>query len=71
MSEDENSSVKMGQVFDRLRSLIDEFSISLIIVDHTGKDSSKGARGSSVKRSGMILLFICIEKIMIPRSSLI
>ena len=41
----------MGQVFRRLRTLIDDFNISLIIVDHTGKDSSKGARGSSVKRS--------------------
>jgi len=51
ISEDENSSVKMGQVFRRLRTLIDDFDISLIIVDHTGKDSSKGARGSSVKRS--------------------
>lgn len=51
ISEDENSSVKISQVFDRLRSLIDEFNISLIIIDHTGKDSRKGARGSSVKRS--------------------
>ena len=51
ISEDENSSVKIGQVFQRLRTLIDDFDISLIIVDHTGKDSSKGARGSSVKRS--------------------
>ena len=51
ISEDENSSVKIGQVFQRLRTLIDDFDISLIIVDHTGKDPSKGARGSSVKRS--------------------
>ena len=51
ISEDENSSVKMGQVFRRLRTLIDDFDISLIIVDHTGKDPSKSARGSSVKRS--------------------
>jgi RecA-family ATPase len=45
---DENSASQMGEIFGRIRNIIDEFKISAIIVHHTGKVSSKGGRGSSV-----------------------
>jgi len=44
---DENSSRDMGIVLGRLRCLIEDFNISIILVHHQGKDSSHGARGSS------------------------
>jgi len=47
-SSDENSSRYMSNVFAILRDLIENYSLSIIVVHHTGKDWSKGARGSSV-----------------------
>ena len=44
---DENSASQVSQVFGRLRQLIDELGISIILVHHTGKIESRGSRGSS------------------------
>lgn len=46
-SKDENSAQDMGYILERLRYLIEDYSISLILVHHLGKESSAGARGSS------------------------
>lgn len=46
-SKDENSAQDMGFVLERLRNLIEDYSISLILVHHLGKESAAGARGSS------------------------
>ena len=45
---DENSASQMGDVFGRIRKIIEEFKLSVIIIHHTGKVTSKGGRGSSV-----------------------
>jgi hypothetical protein len=38
----------MSIVFDKLRQLIEEYHISIILVHHSGKNMRKGGRGSSV-----------------------
>ena len=45
---DENSSSSMSNIFAKIRKLIDENDIAVILVHHEGKDPSKGGRGSSV-----------------------
>ena len=45
---DENSASQMGDVFGRIRKIIEEFKLSVIIIHHTGKVTSKGGRGSSI-----------------------
>ena len=45
---DENSATGMSEVFGKIRMLIDNLSISVILNHHTGKVESKGGRGSSV-----------------------
>ena len=35
----------MGDVFGRIRKIIEEFKLSVIIIHHTGKVTSKGGRG--------------------------
>ena len=45
---DENSSTCMSGIFKRLRELIEIHNISIILVHHSGKDPTKGGRGSSV-----------------------
>lgn len=45
---DENSASQMGDIFGRIRNIIEEFKLSVIIIHHTGKVTSKGGRGSSV-----------------------
>ena len=47
---EENSATEMSELFGKIRSLISEHNISIIIVHHQGKDESKGGtlRGSSV-----------------------
>ena len=45
--QDENSSNAMALVFMRIRKLMDEFNISVILSHHTGKNPYQGARGSS------------------------
>ena len=44
---DENSASQMSEVFGRLRKLIDDYGISIILIHHTGKVESKGGRGTS------------------------
>lgn len=44
---DENSATEMGLILERLRNLIEDFNLSIILIHHEGKDSSNGARGSS------------------------
>lgn len=44
---DENSATEMSLVLGRMRNLIEDFKLSIILIHHEGKDSSNGARGSS------------------------
>ena len=46
--QDENSSMAMNIVFKRFRELNNDYGISIIIVHHTGKNISRGGRGSSL-----------------------
>lgn len=45
--KDENSAQEMSYVLERLRNLIEDYSISIILVHHQGKEPNAGARGSS------------------------
>jgi hypothetical protein len=45
---DENSASDMAHVVGRIRSLIEDFNLSVILVHHQGKAQANGARGSSV-----------------------
>lgn len=45
---DENSSQEMAYVLSKLRELIEDFNLSIILIHHSGKDAERGARGSSV-----------------------
>jgi archaellum biogenesis ATPase FlaH len=45
--KDENASNEMAKILNKLRELIEDNGISIILVHHQGKDSSKNARGSS------------------------
>jgi hypothetical protein len=44
---DENSATYMIQILDKLRRLIEDHNIALILVHHLGKQFKNGARGSS------------------------
>jgi hypothetical protein len=44
---DENSSRDMGNILERIRYLIEDYKLSVILVHHLGKDMTHGARGSS------------------------
>jgi hypothetical protein len=44
---DENSSTEMSVILNRLRELIEDLNISIILIHHTGKNEDIGARGSS------------------------
>ena len=44
---DENSATDMARVFGTLRSLMEDYNLSVIMAHHTGKDSARGPRGSS------------------------
>jgi len=44
---DENSASQMSEIFGRIRTMMDELKISVILVHHTGKVLSRGGRGSS------------------------
>lgn len=46
-SVDENTSSQIMEVLGSLRSIIDDFSTSIILVHHTGKNESRGGRGSN------------------------
>ena len=44
---DENSASQISDIFGRIRTMMDELKISVILVHHTGKVLSRGGRGSS------------------------
>jgi RecA-family ATPase len=46
-NQDENSAQGMSIVLDRLRKIIEEKNVSIILVHHLGKNGGQGARGSS------------------------
>lgn len=48
ISGDENESTDMQRVCDWLDTVIEGFDCSILVIDHSGKDLSKGGRGSSV-----------------------
>ena len=45
---EENSANEISEVFSRIRQLINQLGISVILVHHTGKVETRGGRGSSV-----------------------
>jgi RecA-family ATPase len=45
--KDENSATDMGVILERLRNLIEDHKLSIILVHHLGKKPQSGARGSS------------------------
>ena len=47
-SGDENSAKDISVVMKNIRSLIEDYNLSIIIVHHSGKQVGRGARGSSV-----------------------
>lgn len=49
--KDENSSQDMGVVLKKARSLAKAIRGVVLLVHHTGKDATKGGRGSSVQRA--------------------
>ena len=49
--KDENSALDMGLVLKEARSLAKAIGGIVLLVHHTGKDASKGGRGSSVQRA--------------------
>ena len=44
---DENSASQISDVFGKIRTMMSELKISVILVHHTGKVQSRGGRGSS------------------------
>lgn len=44
---DENSGKEMGQVVASLQTLAEQMSLLVVVVHHTGKDATRGARGWS------------------------
>jgi hypothetical protein len=46
-NKDENSAQEMGYVLEKLRNIIEDYNLSIILVHHLGKSSQQGARGSS------------------------
>jgi len=52
-SGEENSAKEMGLFIKNLESLRQEFNITVIVIHHSGKDPSKGARGSSAFRAAL------------------
>ena len=45
---DENSASQMSDVLGKIRTIMAELKLSVILVHHTGKVASRGGRGSSV-----------------------
>ena len=52
-SGEENSAKELGLFIKNLESLRQEFNITVIVIHHSGKDPSKGARGSSAFRAAL------------------
>lgn len=50
---DENSSVDMGKTVASAKRVRDETGAAVLIVHHTGKDDTKGARGHSLLRAAV------------------
>lgn len=55
---DENSSRDVQPVFHGLRAIADKERCAFIILDHSGKDISRGARGASAKRAAVDLALL-------------
>jgi archaellum biogenesis ATPase FlaH len=58
--QDENSAQGMANLFGKIRKLVEDNDISVIIVHHLGKNESAGLRGSSII-SGEYDSHICIS----------
>ncbi len=54
-SVDENSAQQMGQVVSLAKSIYRELDACVCLIHHSGKDTTRGARGSSVLRPAMDL----------------
>ena len=51
MNGDENSSRDMGRFVDACHAISDAAAVHVLVVHHSGKDSTKGARGHSSLRA--------------------
>jgi hypothetical protein len=58
---DENSSAEMGMLITRAARIAEVTEALVVLVHHTGKDASKGARGHSSLRGAMDALIV-VEK---------
>ena len=50
---DENSATEMSSFIGNLDQLREEFNAAVVVVHHSGKDPSRGARGSSAFRAAL------------------
>ena len=50
---EENSAKEMGVAVDGMQKLRNEVGASILLIHHSGKDRSKGARGSSVLKAAV------------------
>ncbi len=50
--EDENQAATGNQVIESAEAIREALDCAVILIDHTGKDAAKGARGSSAKFAG-------------------
>ena len=50
---EENSAKDMGEVFKNIRKIQHKLKATIVVVHHTGKDSSRGARGSSALKAAI------------------
>jgi hypothetical protein len=51
LGADENNAAEMGLFIENCARISNELSCTVIVVHHTGKDASKGARGSTVLKA--------------------
>lgn len=50
---DENAAAEMNKVLSKITALKEALDTTVLIVHHTGKDTERGARGSSALRAGI------------------
>jgi len=64
--KDENSATEMGVILERLRNLIEDHKLSIILVHHLGKNPRVVQRAALLSLVSMILVLLCIK----PKTSI-
>ena len=59
---EENSATDMASFVRTLDTLRQQFEMAIILVHHTGKDSTRGARGSSALRAAVDMEMVVLKK---------